>query len=88
MRKRVERSEEDLGERLKDFQTLEEDKWGKNSQRLLDLKELIHVEHDRLHLNLYEFTKSAESRFKEIYTERLPRLEQFHEHHSNNQTSF
>ena len=51
---------------MKDFQTLEEDKWGKNSQRLLDLKELIHVEHDRLHLNLYEFTKSAESRFKEI----------------------
>ena len=51
---------------MKDFQALEEEKWGKNSQRLLDLKELIHVEHDRLHLNLYEFTKSSESRFKEI----------------------
>ena len=66
MRKRVERSEEDIGEKLKDFQALEEEKWGKNSQRLLDLKELIHVEHDRLHLSLYEFTKSSESRFKEI----------------------
>ena len=30
LRRRVERSEEDLGDKLKDFQTLEEDKMGKD----------------------------------------------------------
>ena len=73
---------------MREYFELEEDKWAKNTQKHLDLRELIQIEHDRLHLEMHDFIKSAEARFKEIQGEKLPALEHFHELHANNLTPF
>ncbi len=53
--------EQELTLELHNIEHLEEEKWSKNAQRLLDIKELISIESTRLDLKLSDYTKYSEN---------------------------